>query len=73
MSGGDKFQSAKAAQGYVSAQHRPRCETCTHMQVAYGSALQCRRGGYLVTRFGHCQVWTPRPAASFHTTTEVPQ
>ena len=50
MSSRDKFQSAKAAQGYVGALERPRCDTCRHSVDCYGSTQQCRLGGFLVTR-----------------------
>lgn len=66
MSGGDKFQSAKAAQGYVSALNRPRCDTCKHSVDCYGSAQQCRIGGFFVSKFGHCERWEQRPRGTFH-------
>lgn len=56
----DKFESAKAAQGYTPAGTRDRCETCAHCEVCYGSVLQCRRGGFLVSRYGCCSTWAKR-------------
>lgn len=65
MTGRDKFQTAKAAQAYVGALERPRCETCKHCAECYGSSQQCRIGGFLVTRYGHCQRWEAKPRPTF--------
>lgn len=61
----NKFTEAKAAQAYVGAADRQRCETCRHCTEVYGASQQCRIGGFLVTRFGHCQRWEAKPRPSF--------
>jgi hypothetical protein len=61
------IDAAKAAQGFVPAQERPRCGTCAHSVECYGSAYQCRKGGFLVSLYAVCNEWQQRPAASFKT------
>lgn len=55
----------KNAQGYVSATERKRCASCQHFSEAYGGTLQCRKGGFLVSMYGVCKVWTVKQPPGF--------
>ncbi len=55
----------KNAQGYVAASERQRCASCQHLHEAYGSTLQCRRGGFLVTLYAVCERWEIKQPPGF--------
>ena len=55
----------KNAQGYVSASERKRCGSCRHFSEGYGAALQCRKGGFLVSLYGVCKAWMLRQPPGF--------
>jgi hypothetical protein len=57
--------AAKNAQGYVSATQRKRCGSCQHLNEAYGSTLQCRTGGYLVSLYAVCDRWAIKQPPGF--------
>jgi hypothetical protein len=56
---------AKGAQNYLTAMERQRCETCAQSVECYGSTLQCRLGGFLVTKYSVCDRWSMRPKPGF--------
>jgi hypothetical protein len=60
MSNADRYTQAKAAQGYVPASDRQRCGTCRQSMECYGSTLQCRKGGFLITAYSVCDDWSQR-------------
>jgi hypothetical protein len=59
------IQAAKNMQGYVPATQRQRCATCHFGADCYGSGLQCRKGGFLVTVYSVCSDWQVRQPPGF--------
>lgn len=55
----------KNAQGYVPATQRKRCASCQLSAEAYGSGLQCRKGGFMVTAYSVCNHWEIRQPPGF--------
>lgn len=58
---------AKLAQNFQSAMERQRCETCAQSVECYAMALQCRLGGFLVSKYAVCDRWELRPRPGFKT------
>jgi hypothetical protein len=59
------INAAKNMQGYVPALQRQRCGSCQHGAECYGSGLQCRKGGFMVTAYSVCKDWQIRQPPGF--------
>lgn len=55
------INAAKNSLGYIPANQRQRCGTCKSAREiqpgTHGSALQCRKGAFMVTVYAVCQKW----------------